>query len=87
MVNAPVPLWQSAKGDPVFSSVQEVSEGLAMAGYLTDDVTAGVIYLASRLHKPLLLEGPAGSRNRDDPMMVYGVLAEHREQFDPNFLP
>lgn len=45
----------------MFSSVEEVSDGLAMAGYLTDDVAAAVIYLSARLHKPLLLEGPAGS--------------------------
>ena len=45
----------------MFSSAEEVSEGLAMAGYLTDETAAAVVYLAARLHKPLLLEGPAGS--------------------------
>ncbi len=45
----------------MFSSIEEVSEGLACAGYLTDEVTIAVVYLAARLHKPLLLEGPAGS--------------------------
>lgn len=45
----------------MFSSVEEVSEGLAMAGYLTDEIAATIVYLAARLHKPLLLEGPAGS--------------------------
>jgi MoxR-like ATPase len=45
----------------VFSSVEEVSRGLTAAGYLTDEVTVAVIYLAASLHKPLLLEGPAGS--------------------------
>ena len=45
----------------MFSSIDEVSEGLAAAGYLTDEVTVAVIYLAAQLHKPVLLEGPAGS--------------------------
>lgn len=45
----------------MFSSVEEVSDGLRMAGYMTDDVAAAVVYLGARLHKPLLLEGPAGS--------------------------
>jgi len=45
----------------VFSSMEEVSQGLAATGYLTDEITITTIYLAARLHKPLLLEGPAGS--------------------------
>lgn len=45
----------------MFSSIAEVSEGLAATGYLTDEVTIAVIYLAARLHKPLLAEGPAGA--------------------------
>src|SRR2546429_4835705 len=45
----------------MFSSMEQVSEGLATGGYLADQVTVAVIYLAVRLHKPLLLEGPAGS--------------------------
>lgn len=45
----------------MFSSIEEVFERLTAAGYLADDVTVAVIYLAAQLHKPLLLEGPAGS--------------------------
>src|SRR5207248_1623012 len=45
----------------MFSSMEQVSEGLASGGYLADQITVAVIYLAVRLHKPLLLEGPAGS--------------------------
>src|SRR5713226_7706410 len=41
--------------------MEEVSQGLAATGYLTDEITITTIYLAARLHKPLLLEGPAGS--------------------------
>src|SRR5258707_10661674 len=46
---------------PVFSSLEEVSEGLSATGYIADSVATTTVYLAAALHKPLLLEGPAGS--------------------------
>jgi MoxR-like ATPase len=45
----------------VFSSQYELNEGLRSAGYIADEITAITVYLAGELHKPLLLEGPAGS--------------------------
>jgi ATPase family associated with various cellular activities (AAA) len=45
----------------VFSSVQDVQAGLGRTGYITDEITATVVYLAARLHKPILLEGSPGS--------------------------
>jgi MoxR-like ATPase len=45
----------------VFSSVEEVSRRLRSTGYLADSVAVTTVYLAARLQKPLLLEGPAGS--------------------------
>jgi DNA polymerase III delta prime subunit len=45
----------------LFSSVQNVLAGLALAGYITDEITATIVYLAARLNKPILLEGPPGS--------------------------
>src|ERR671926_720961 len=41
-------------------SVDEVSAGLQAVGYLPGDSTALVSYLAARLGKPVLVEGPAG---------------------------
>jgi MoxR-like ATPase len=41
-------------------SAQEVSHGLREAGYLAGESTALVSYLAARLGKPILVEGPAG---------------------------
>jgi len=41
-------------------SVEEVAGGLLGAGYLAGDSTALVAYLATRLDKPVLVEGPAG---------------------------
>jgi MoxR-like ATPase len=42
------------------SSVTDVSEGLRATGYLPGESTALVSYLATRLGKPILVEGPAG---------------------------
>src|SRR4051812_31207877 len=41
-------------------SVADVSSGLEAAGYLPGESTALVSYLATRLGKPVLVEGPAG---------------------------
>src|SRR5262245_55657143 len=41
-------------------SVAEVKEALAGVGYLADEPAALVAYLAQRLGKPVLVEGPAG---------------------------
>jgi len=46
---------------PRFGSVDEVREGLGRVGYLADDGLSGVVYLADRLAKPVLVEGPAGT--------------------------
>jgi MoxR-like ATPase len=42
------------------ASVQEVAEGLRDTGYLPGESTALVSFLASKLGKPVLVEGPAG---------------------------
>ena len=45
---------------PLFASATEVGERLAGVGYLADAATATTVFLADRLGKPLLVEGPAG---------------------------
>jgi MoxR-like ATPase len=42
------------------SSVEEVAAGLREAGYLPGESTALVSFLATKLGKPVLVEGPAG---------------------------
>ena len=42
------------------SSVDDVSAGLRKAGYLAGESTALVSFLATKLDKPVLVEGPAG---------------------------
>jgi len=45
---------------PQFASVDDVQERLGAAGYLADHAIATTVFLADRLGKPLLIEGPAG---------------------------
>jgi MoxR-like ATPase len=46
---------------PQFSSVGDVEKRLSEAGYLPDAQIATTVFLADRLGKPLLVEGPAGT--------------------------
>jgi MoxR-like ATPase len=43
-----------------FADVADVTERLSAAGYLPDHQIATTVFLADRLGKPLLVEGPAG---------------------------
>ncbi|HEX2038948.1 MAG TPA: MoxR family ATPase [Acidimicrobiales bacterium] len=47
--------------EPRFASVPEVRQSLRDVAYLADEGIAGVVYLADRLGKPVLVEGPAGT--------------------------
>jgi MoxR-like ATPase len=44
----------------VFSSASELAHKLRAARYVVDPVTLEVVYLAARMQKPLLVEGPPG---------------------------
>ena len=44
-----------------FEDVNGVRSGLNDVSYLADDGIAGIVYLADRLAKPVLIEGPAGT--------------------------
>src|SRR6056297_2977051 len=50
-----------ADAAPRFESVQQVRDALRDVQYLADDGIAGIAYLADRLQKPILVEGPAGT--------------------------
>src|SRR5579864_9814272 len=45
----------------MFQSPEDTSKRLRSTGYLADPVATITVYLSAQLHKPLLLEGPAGS--------------------------
>ncbi|WP_040820329.1 AAA family ATPase [Nocardia jiangxiensis] len=51
---------QTPVHEPIFASVEDVISRLATTGYLSDKATATSVFLADRLGKPLLIEGPAG---------------------------
>ena len=44
----------------MFESINELTTGLIKARYILDPVTLRIVYLAAKMHKPLLLEGPPG---------------------------
>lgn len=47
--------------DHVFSSADDVTTALGGTGYLADDALATVTFLATRLNRPILLEGEPGT--------------------------
>ncbi len=54
MTDSPAPVA------PLFADIDDVGRRLAETGYLADTATATAVFLADRLGKPLLVEGPAG---------------------------
>lgn len=44
----------------MFSSIEELGNGLAAAKYIIDPVTLQVVFLAARMQKPVIVEGPPG---------------------------
>jgi MoxR-like ATPase len=49
-----------ARPAPLFADIDDVKAKLTGTGYLPDTATATAVFLADRLGKPLLVEGPAG---------------------------
>src|SRR6266478_5846280 len=56
----------------VFRSAGELGEGLRNARYVIDLVTLQVVYLAAKMQKPLLVEGPPGCGKTE---LAYAVAA------------
>jgi MoxR-like ATPase len=56
----------------VFSSASELATKLRAARYIIDPVTLEVVYLAARMRKPLLVEGPPGCGKTE---LAYAVAA------------
>ncbi len=56
------PGWPAVTQDcERFSTAAGVAEALRAAGYLPDTTIASTVFLAGRLGKPVLVEGPAGT--------------------------
>lgn len=45
----------------MFESPRQALDALSRVGYFTDSKTATTVYLAGKINKPILLEGPAGA--------------------------
>ena len=45
----------------MFESPEQALAALSRVGYFTDQKTATTVYLASKINKPIMLEGPAGA--------------------------
>jgi MoxR-like ATPase len=56
----------------VFVSAEKLADGLRDAHYVVDRVTLQVVYLAAKLQKPLLVEGPPGCGKTE---LAYAVAA------------
>jgi len=56
----------------MFPSASELANKLRAARYIIDPVTLEVVYLAVRMHKPLLVEGPPGCGKTE---LAYAVAA------------
>jgi MoxR-like ATPase len=58
----------------MFNSIKEVKEKLSRQDYLVNDRVATSVFLAGRLQKPLLIEGPAGVGKTQLAKAVAGAL-------------
>ena len=56
----------------MFTSVEKLAQGLRDAQYVVDPVTLEVVYLAAKMQKPLLVEGPPGCGKTE---LAYAVAA------------
>ena len=64
----------------MFDSTEDLASKLAKTGYFIDPVMMQVVFLAARLQKPLLLEGPAGSGKTQLALSVAMAAGTHVER-------
>jgi hypothetical protein len=64
----------------MFDSLNDLSNKLAATGYFIDPVMTQVVFLAAKLQKPLLLEGPAGSDKTQLALSVAAAADTHVER-------
>jgi len=63
---------RSLEAEFLFASIGELAKGLRDAQYVVDPITLEVVYLAARMRKPLLVEGPPGCGKTE---LAYAVAA------------
>ncbi len=64
----------------MFDSLEELASKTAATGYFIDPVMTQVAFLAAKLRKPLLLEGPAGSGKTQFAVSVAQAAGTHIER-------
>jgi hypothetical protein len=64
----------------MFDSLVDLSNKLSATGYFIDPVMVQVVFLAAKLKKPLLLEGPAGSGKTQLALSVAAAADTHVER-------
>jgi MoxR-like ATPase len=64
----------------VFASLEDLAERLEAARYIADPVMLNVIYVASKLGKPILAEGPPGSGKTELARVVAIAAGTHIER-------
>src|ERR1700756_3087224 len=64
----------------MFETAEELSEKLSETGYFIDPTMTRVVFLAARMQKPLLLEGPAGSGKTQLAFAVARAAGTHVER-------
>ena len=64
----------------MFDSINDLGIKLAATGYFIDPVMTQVVFLAAKLQKPLLLEGPAGSGKTQLAVSVAAAAGTHIER-------
>jgi len=64
----------------MFESFDELMERLKATGYFIDQVMTRIVFLAAKLQKPLLLEGPAGSGKTQLAVSVAQAAGTHIER-------
>jgi MoxR-like ATPase len=64
----------------MFESFEDLMERLKATGYFIDPVMTRIVFLAAKLQKPLLLEGPAGSGKTQLAVSVAQAAGTHIER-------
>jgi len=65
-------LRRAEEAEAMFASTEDLADGLRDAQYVVDRVTLQVVYLAAKMRKPLLIEGPPGCGKTE---LAYAVAA------------
>jgi MoxR-like ATPase len=64
----------------MFESLEDLARRLSATGYFIDPVMTQVVFLAAKLQKPLILEGPAGSGKTQLAVSVAQAAGTHIER-------